>query len=97
MRVNELAKELGKSNKEVLDILQKQNQDVKTGGGSRQQRSGRPERFPGRGSEEEDCRCLPSSEFSAEASQNKSPAGTRNSSRESPGRSQIFCFRNRNS
>ena len=30
MRVNELAKELGKSNKEVLDILQKQNQDVKT-------------------------------------------------------------------
>ncbi len=30
MRVNELAKQLGKSNKEVLDILQKQNQDVKT-------------------------------------------------------------------
>ena len=30
MRVNELAKELGKSSKEVLDILQKQNQDVKS-------------------------------------------------------------------
>ena len=30
MRVNELAKELGKSSKEVLEILQKHNQDVKT-------------------------------------------------------------------
>ncbi|MEW4412907.1 translation initiation factor IF-2 [Clostridium sp. AN503] len=30
MRVNELAKELGKTSKEVLDILQKKNQDVKT-------------------------------------------------------------------
>ncbi len=30
MRVNELAKELGKTSKEVLDILQKQKQDVKT-------------------------------------------------------------------
>ncbi|MCC8060108.1 MAG: translation initiation factor IF-2 [Clostridiales bacterium] len=30
MRVNELAKELGKTSKEILDILQKQNQDVKT-------------------------------------------------------------------
>ena len=30
MRVNELAKELGKSSKEVLDLLQKNNQDVKS-------------------------------------------------------------------
>ncbi len=30
MRVNELAKELGKTSKEVLDILQRQNQDVKS-------------------------------------------------------------------
>ncbi|MCI8764084.1 MAG: translation initiation factor IF-2 [Lachnospiraceae bacterium] len=30
MRVNELAKELGKTSKEVLEILQKQNQDVKS-------------------------------------------------------------------
>ncbi len=30
MRVNELAKELGKTSKEVLEILEKQNQDVKT-------------------------------------------------------------------
>ena len=30
MRVNELAKEMGKTSKEVLDILQKHNQDVKS-------------------------------------------------------------------
>ena len=30
MRVNELAKELGRPNKEVLEILQKNNQDVKS-------------------------------------------------------------------
>ncbi|NBH73619.1 translation initiation factor IF-2 [Clostridiaceae bacterium] len=30
MRVNELAKELGKTSKEVLEILQRQNQDVKS-------------------------------------------------------------------
>ncbi len=30
MRVNELAKELGKTSKEVLDVLQKQNQEVKS-------------------------------------------------------------------
>ena len=30
MRVNELAKEIGKTSKEVLDVLQKENQDVKS-------------------------------------------------------------------
>ena len=30
MRVSELAKEIGKTSKEVLDILQKENQNVKT-------------------------------------------------------------------
>ena len=30
MRVNELAKELGKTSKEVMEILQKQNQDITT-------------------------------------------------------------------
>ena len=30
MRVSELAKELGKSSKDVLDVLQKNNQDVAT-------------------------------------------------------------------
>ena len=30
MRVSELAKELGKSSKDVLDVLQKNNQDVTT-------------------------------------------------------------------
>ena len=31
MRVSELAKELGKSSKDVLDVLQKNNQDVACG------------------------------------------------------------------
>ena len=30
MRVNELAKELGKSNKEILEVLEKNNQAVKS-------------------------------------------------------------------
>ena len=53
VRVHELAKELGMENKELLDLLQKKNIDVKNhmstleedvAGEIRRERAGRPER-----------------------------------------------------
>lgn len=88
MRVSELAKELGKSSKEVLDVLQKQGYGEKTHSSNVSDEQtqaikkalaapAKPEHAQGfrRGTKEEDCRCISPTEC-ADHEESKTAGGS---------------------